>query len=354
MQARKWTIAVISFFGAAIIFIGITVYVVDPYFHYHAPIDGLSYKLDKYEYQNNGITKHFTYDAIITGTSLTECTSTDEINELFNVDSVRLTFLGEGFKRISENLELAFEENQDVNIVIWGLDTMMFITDKDYCKNDVYPTYLYDSNLLNDVKYVYNIDVLLQDVLPEIIRTISREPADTFDKKEEWKADIGSRERVLNGYNRPTKSNIVRTEQEVEEYIARLENNLEQNVLNIIKNNTDVTFYIFFPPYSICWWDSHHQGGNDVLSCRIALEEKAIEMLLPYENVKLYSFFNNFDLITDLDNYRDEYHYASEINSQILTWIKNDEYRLTQENYINYINEITDFYTTYNYETAIY
>ena len=49
----------------------ITIYI-DPLFHYHAPLKNYEYPINNERYQNDGITRHFTYDGIITGTSMTE------------------------------------------------------------------------------------------------------------------------------------------------------------------------------------------------------------------------------------------------------------------------------------------
>ena len=74
-------------------------------------------------------------------------------------------------------------------------------------------------------------------------------------------------------------------------------------------------------------------------------------MLLDYSNVKIYSFFNNFDLICNLDNYKDYTHFDGKINSQILNWIKNDEYLLTKENKDEYLKAERDFYLNYDYDS---
>lgn len=80
------------------------------------------------------------------------------------------------------------------------------------------------------------------------------------------------------------------------------------------------------------------------------MEQFAIEEILKYENVRLFSFFNNFELTCDLDNYGDEIHYSPEVNSQILIWMKEGKYELTEDNYLDYIDEITDFYCSYDYD----
>ena len=102
MSYKKYTKCTLIFFLVAMIIIGGFVYVIDPYFHYHKPFFSY-FKLDNQRYQNDGIAKNFDYDAIITGTSMTENFKTSEFDELFNVKSVKMSFSGGSFKEINEN-----------------------------------------------------------------------------------------------------------------------------------------------------------------------------------------------------------------------------------------------------------
>lgn len=81
------------------------------------------------------------------------------------------------------------------------------------------------------------------------------------------------------------------------------------------------------------------------------MEQIVIEKLLECPNVHLYSFTNDFDLICNLDNYKDRVHYSAEINSGILEWIVQGKHELTKDNYETYVSDIIDFYTTYDYDT---
>ena len=76
---------------------GLTAFV-DPYFHYHAPLSFLEYPLNNQRYQNDGIVRNFDYDAIITGTSMTENFKTTEFDNLFNVNSIKVPFSGATYK----------------------------------------------------------------------------------------------------------------------------------------------------------------------------------------------------------------------------------------------------------------
>ena len=233
--------------------------------------------------------------------------------------------------------------------MIRGVDTLWFVTDENWLGYNEYPDYLYDDVTWNDVNYLYNKEILYNDVISEIVRTIKKEPKDRFDDYGIGKQQSG-KENVLTAYDRPPKEEKIVEQVETDEFFSMMDRNLEKNVIAVIENNPDITFYLFFPPYSICWWDSLNQYGVDVLKRRIDMEQYAIEKLLRYENVRLFSFFNNHELICDLDNYVDDIHYTEEVNSKILVWMKEGKYELTKDNYSDYLSDITGFYCNYDYE----
>jgi len=84
--------------------------------------------------------------------------------------------------------------------------------------------------------------------------------------------------------------------------------NVRQNISSLTDAYPDVTFYYFFTPYSILWWQRRVEGGD--IYRQIEAEQLVIEEILKCPNIKLYSFNNNFDITTDLNNYRDRLHYA--------------------------------------------
>ena len=96
---------------------GFLVYQVDPYIHYHAPhVDRYFYSLDNQRSQNDGISKHFEYDAMITGTSMTENFRTSEMDEIFGCHSIKVPFSGGSFKEINDNVTKALEANNPDDI----------------------------------------------------------------------------------------------------------------------------------------------------------------------------------------------------------------------------------------------
>ena len=88
---KKWLRRTIIEILGIMIFVVLLQIIVDPYFHYHKPIT--KYRLNDERYINDGIARHFDYDAIIIGNSLCQNFSTSQYDELFGTNSVKLLSL---------------------------------------------------------------------------------------------------------------------------------------------------------------------------------------------------------------------------------------------------------------------
>ena len=346
---KKWGIALLTLTAACLIGVGTIIAVMDPFFHYHKPLEGLSYPLSNERYQNDGIVKHFDYDAVITGTSMTLNFKTSELDELFQVHSVKVAFPGAMYKEINDNLEKAVEANPNIRLVVRGLDKLWLLKDAQETGYDKesYPTYLYDDRLYNDVYYVLNKNVLCNSTREVLGYTRSGQKTTDFDTYGNWMHAFScGKEAVDAVYCRVNKAD---EEQEMTEAdLKLLRENLVQNVTDLAQAHPEIDFYLFLTPYSIYYWDNLNQTGT--LRKQLAVEKEAIRLLVEYDNIYLFAFSDLFDMICDLDNYKDEIHYSEDINSQILKWMSRKEHLLTKDNYQEYCDKIYEFYTTYDYE----
>ena len=163
-----------------------------------------------------------------------------------------------------------------------------------------------------------------------------------MDTYSEWSSVYPSgREYVLRNYRMPEEKTAVQKEfSERDAQIVR--KNVEENVLDMVRAHPETTFYFYTPPYSIVWWYTQQCYGN-VLRYFEA-EKLQAEMLLEYDNVKLYSFADMFDLTQDLDNYKDDKHYNAEISDKIIDWIYDGTGLITKENYGERISKMEEFY----------
>lgn len=324
----------------------ITVYI-DPLFHYHGPLPDYEYPLDNERYQNDGITRNFEYDSIITGTSMVENFKTSEADQIFGADFIKVPFWGSRYKETNDNLQKAYDAGKNISYVIRCLDYTMLVLDKDaYMEEGEYPTYLYNTNPFDDVKYVLNKEIALTYTRNVIKYTEAGNKTTSFDAYTNWNDEYTfGAETVLSTYTLGEKA---KTEQELsEDEKVMIYENILQNVTDLADAHPETTFYLFFPPYSICYWDTLHNDGQ--IDWRIDAERAAIEEMLKHPNIRLYSFCDDFELVCNLDNYKDQAHYGEWVNSWILEWMHDGEHLLTEENYEEYIETIRKFYHSYDY-----
>lgn len=354
LNAKKWwlatTLIIVLILGA----LATPIIYIDPYFHYHTPLSSLYYTLDNERSQNDGIIRHFDYDSMIIGTSMAENFKTSEAESLFGGSFIKVPFAGGTYKEQNDNIAKALKYNSDLKVVIRPLDYAYLMDDKDRVRNDLgsYPDYLYDDNPFNDVKYIFNKQILFDICLPMIDESREGTPAGitSFDDYANWMEDASFGADVVLGdrteYKAPTEL------QPFADKIKKMvQENITQNVVELAKANPDVQFYYYLTPYSVAWWGSQMELGT--VERWIAAEEYAISLMLECDNIHLYSFNNEFNLTTNLDNYSDECHHGDWVNSQILGWLYSGTDRLTKDNYEEYISVEKEFYMNYDYTSLL-
>ena len=345
--AKKWFQKCILVLLLLLVLIVSVVVFVDPYFHYHRPFDFMSYRLYEERYINDGIGRHFDYDAIITGTSMAQNFKPSEMDALFGTKAVKMPFSGAGYAELSENLDRALARNGNVKMVLWAVDYNGLLRSYDWQQYENYPTYLYDDNPFNDVSYVLNKSILYHGVMPNVLMSLTGQPGTTMDEYSSWVNETGL-EHIMLSYDR-NNVNIPATVDFGETEKQTVIQTIENNFVDLIEKYPDTEFYLFYTPYSICYWDALNIKGT--IQRQTEAEKLATEMLLQYPNVKLYNFFDQYEVICNPDYYNDDGHYSAEINSRILGWMAEGTGLLTQDNYEERLKEEQNFYLSYDYDS---
>lgn len=347
MKAKKWLTGWFVLVLAALGLIGYEVCKVDPYFHYHKPdTTRYYYSLWNQRSQNDGISKHFDYDALITGTSMTENFKTSEFDKLFGVHSVKVSYSGGSYKEMNDNLKIALRYNPNLKTIVRCLDMGMFFDSADRMRTDLgkYPTYLYDADPFNDVQYLFNKDVIFNWTYAMLKqrRSSGFTPGITsFDSYSNWNSSytFGKNTVLPDGLTCTVSAEQKHLTEDEKQTITQ---NITQNVTALADQYPEVEFYYFFSPYSIAWWNSIANEGK--LERQLEAEKYIIELILEHPNIHLFSFNNRTDITMDLNNYKDAPHYGQWINSLILKWMHDGKYQLTKENYQNYLEEERSHY----------
>lgn len=356
-KARYWIVIYFVIVVSLLGMLACRVVIVDPYMHYHMPLtEEYYYSLNNQRSMNNGIIRHFDYDALITGTSMAENFKTSQFDSIFGVKSIKVPFSGGRFKEINDNIVLAIKYNPNLKTVIRCIDYSMLFYDKDSERTDLgkYPEYLYDDCVFNDVEYILNRDIIFDRVYTMgKNRFIGEfEPGITsFDDYSNWMrlftfgADTIYRNKAVS-FSEP-ENLISITEDEARD----VKDSVIQNLTTVARDNPDVIFYYYFPPYSAAWWQETYQNGE--LAKYIEAEKIAIEEMLKYSNIKLFSINNNLELTADLNNYKDTTHYGEWINSCILKWMHEGEFLITEDNYNEYLSQELENYSLFDYNSLI-
>ncbi len=324
----------------------VTIVLIDPFYHYHAPIEPMKVmpELQKQLYQNVGMARNLSYDAILTGSSMIENFRVSQFNRLFDCDTIKLSFpAGKNY-----HYEILFDqalknEKVDIKKIFFGCDISAYIADPNAEIPNKIPEYLYDENIFTDVEYVLNKTVLFENALPKLRTTIKNEIPD-IDYSYVWYVFYTfSKEEAIANYERPN----LQSKQPENIYEENVKVNCEK-IGKYIKENPDIEFHMFFPPYSILYYDSFNREGR--LEAVINAQEMVTEYFLQFPNVNLSSFLAEKDIICNLDNYKDYTHYSEKINEYIAEKMKTGEKLLNKDNYKKYFEDVRNFLYNYNYE----
>lgn len=279
---------------------------VDPFFHYHKPLEGFPYLVDNQLSQNPGMAAHMEYDSVILGSSMTVNFNTDWFQELMGLNTIKLSYSGAFPKDQSNIMKIIFNSENKVKKVFLGIDVITYTGGVEETKYPI-PEYLYDDKLLNDIQYVLNKDVLLNYILRPIA---DPEPTDLATVYASWwTEEYYSEQWVLHNYTSPEK---VEEETAAEAYIPSVKANLDFNICPFIEENPDTEFVIFFPPYSILYWNDVLQENH--LEATFEEYRYITNRLNAYDNVEVYFFPDREDIILDLNHYADYSHYHPDYN----------------------------------------
>ena len=360
MTGKKWFLTFIILSALTALLFGTAVFVVDPFFHYRKPSSRLFYLLGDQRSQNDGITKHFDYDAIITGTSMAENFRASQFDELFDVNTIKVCYSGATNKELDSNLRVAYESGHNVKYVLRTIDYTMLATDKDEMRTDMgeFPVWLTNDNPIDDVKYLLNRDVLINYTIPCLWRFATGTPGGhtSFDDYSYTGDDnIFGAEIALEGrtsFEEPTQIQPATMEE-----MALLIGNVQQNIVALAKEHPETTFLYFFPPYSLAYWGGLKESGE--LGKYMSFIRATTGLMLECDNIHVYSFDLETDITENLDNYRDAGHYSPEINTWILDTIAAEEeskeqcHRLTHDNYEDHLQQFETYLESFDYSKLI-
>lgn len=345
MIVRRWLIGmIVSVTGTLLLFSGIMHYL-DPLLRYGAESAPLTFYSYSEMYSNPGIARNYEYDSVMVGTSMIENTDIDLCDELLKTNMVRLPYSGGTSYNMTTILDICFESGNDIKSVYWELDEFQLTNSATEPRYPL-PTYLYESSHKNDLSYLLNLDIFYHYTLKDIIGTLQGQTQSAERRGIELYGDYG-KEAMLSTYSRPEITKVP-YEYEGSSMQKKLLANMD-NITSEIEAHPETEFNIFMVPFSILYWDNELRNGR--FDATMECLKYTLGVLVTYDNVNVYFYQGDEEIMTNLDNYKDYSHYGNWINDKITLYISEGKNRVTEDNYEQYVNELSDFVHSYDFES---
>ena len=290
-------------------------------------------------YELAGLIRRQEYSNLVMGTSLAANFRASWFTELLGADTLKVSFPDGRLSEFDMALDLAFRTHGSIDRVYFDLDPNILVRNDQSVE---LPEYLYNDSPLDDFQFYLNGESLALAVKSLLL---GEEGKRTLDEAYVWdNTHIFSRAAALAAYSRPEP---VSAPLPADAYLAAAKANVDV-VCGWAERYPDTRFIIWFPPYSVLFWDqAARQGRTEALLNAI---EYAWGRLLAQDNVLVISFLNVQSIITQLNNYTDYIHYSARVTEWMAGKLAAEQWRIWPELYRGQIDELREFVTGYDYE----
>jgi hypothetical protein len=350
MKHKKWLVIFTICSCAIFTFIVITNVIVDPFNIYSN--SGLYIKNQRYA--NAGVVRTADYESIILGGSLTENLPLEQISDLFKSKFVKIANSGATAYESRMYANQAFKTHS-VQKVLAPIDFFTFRGKPTRIhKRFEFPVYLFDNNTLNDLSlfsnfdtFVYSLKMIGSKFLHLSFWDITDDHEDLFNWYRTDKVNFNYKH-----FSSSWKNRTIYSKEELAKYkVNLLVDSFNKNFLELIKNNPNTQFYIYFPPYSALLYSQFREQSPEFIKDIIAFKKTVFESCLEYKNVQLFDFQIATSITTDSKNYKDLSHFSPKVDQIILKEIKKPNYYIVTKK--NYLKKLSLFEThLYNFKKS--
>jgi len=283
-------------------------------------------------YQNPGLAKNFAYDTIIIGSSMTENFVPSYLNEKLGGKALKLSMSGASAYEENLIVQLALKTGQVKNI-LWGLDYASLKGSPDRVRNEdvPFPFYLYDQNSANDLSYLLSITTLETSTADLINLLESRPPANSnLEHLNNWSSWFSyGRDIMLKLWqeDQSKRKSGIKQYDKIDSSFPAMQLSFNMNILPLIKDNPDVNFIIYYPPYSILRYRSIYEEDPSQFFSELQIKRYIFTCLEGTNNVILYDFQSDKNLNTMLSHYKDFSHHSQAFNDFIIDSIARNDSR---------------------------
>lgn len=288
--------------------------------------------------QSACLARSYNYNSIILGASHVQNFDPVYLDQIFGFSTLKLTLAGSTFYEQNQLLDLAIKTGKVQNVV-WGVDTNILNDDPKRTRGDVmaFPEHVFRPNLINNIKFLLDPYLIKHyfKMAAHYFLGVYSEYTDLRYLNNWEKSFTFSKERVLLYFDAVKKGKFEAMENTNTKLASIVpddasKENINENILKIIKNNPQVHFKIFFPPYTTLRFVDLFVTNRPMLEMELDLKGYLIENLVSLENVEVFDFQDVREITQNLDNYKDLSHFSGTVNKYILDSLKSGRHRIRQ------------------------
>ena len=332
MDNKKFILRFVAIAALPLVLILALNYMIDPLQLYRRSSIAPSFFVTQQRFQFPGVARNFAYDTVVIGSSMSENALPAHINNTLGVNSINLAFAAAASREQKLLAQVAINTGQVKNL-IWEINFDSISAPPETVRDQFgpFPFHLYDRNPFNDLNYLLNKDTLemsldivrfirgMKDLPERDVKTMySWHPLVTYGKDlvlQKWEeAKRGPRKIDPESFGKMTRDN------------------LEQNIISVVRANPQINFYIYYPPFSILKQRHYYEGNPLLFENNLMAKEYVFERLGGLDHVKIFDPQADERITFDLDRYKDLSHYDQRANEQIIEAFVTGEYLVDDSN----------------------
>lgn len=325
MSKKKALSILVSLIVTGLVLTGGITWFFDPFYQYHKPVFGMDAVLYDRDNQVVGTIRNLDYDMVLLGSSVVENSDSAFLDHIYDGKTLKVIRASGSTADLLYYLDMA-HDCRELKRVFWGVDIFALTAPAQVTlTGEDIPQYLYTRTMLDDIPYLYNKEILFQKI--PLMFAYHAQGRNIGGHAYDWSADKEfSAAKAMQAYDKPSE---VQPTADPAQWMENLSVNM-QMLDQEIAGHPEVEYILFFPPYSMMWWDSGYVNGLG--EGYLALLEQVFPQLLSYDNARLFYFQDQEEIICNLDNYMDMIHFHPDINQYILQCITDGSHEVTEEN----------------------
>lgn len=323
LDPRKYVIALCGLFAGLCLLAALFTFVVDPYVYYHRPWVKPLYT--KSYAMVPGLLRHEAYDTVLFGSSISQNFLLSDLDKLYNGTSIKATSPGLPAEALGQYITLALQKDSFRHAIV-AIDLMAFAKDPKTSPRLQYD-YLYQGSLF-PVKYLLSNDSLTASfklLRGNFKQLFSEETVEDMDRDFMFGWHKKSSKARLEAGIREAK----RLELSPPAVPSQAEEYMETHLFAHIKNNPEITFDLFLPPYHIYFWCTLQ--SVEKAEGYLKLREYFVARAQDFPNVKLHDFQAEEKIVCNMEIFRDGAHYNKETNALMAQEMKKGSYLIDRE-----------------------